>query len=135
MAIVTLSSSLQSSMLSVVQNAIDAGASGGLINIYSGTMPATPDTAVTSQVLLGTLTFPTVSGTVTSQVFTAGSITPDSSANNTYTATWARITDSDNNPVLDCDVSSSAGTGAIKLNTTSIVAGGPISITALTIHF
>ena len=133
--IVNLAASLQTTILNDVQAAIDAGATGGLIKIYTGTIPSTPNTAITSQILLGTLTFATTSGSIASQVFTAAAITSDTSADATGTATWARITDSDGNPVMDCDVSTTTGTGAVKLNTTSIIQDGPIALTGLTIHF
>lgn len=133
--IVNLAASLQTTILNDVQAAIDAGAAGGLINIYTGTIPATPNTSVTSQILLGTLTFATTSGSIASQVFTAAAITSDTAADNTGTATWARITDSAGNPVIDCDVSTTTGSGAVKLNTTFIIQGGPIAITGLTIRF
>lgn len=135
MATVNLAASIKTSVLNTIQAAIDAGATGGLIKIYSGVIPATPETAVTTQTLLGTLVFSVTSGSIASQIFTAAAITPDASADATGTASWARITDSDGNPVIDCDVSTTSGSGAIKLNTTSIVERGPISLTGFTIHF
>ncbi|MNW17442.1 hypothetical protein D3C71_2166300 [compost metagenome] len=61
---------------------------------------------------------------------TFDAITADTSADADGTATWARILDGDGVAVVDVDVSNGAGTGVIKLNTVSIVAGGLIQITS-----
>jgi len=66
----------------------DAGPAGGKIRIYNGTRPATGGSVTT---LLGELTFsdpssPSASGAV----LTADSITGDTSADNTGTASWYR---------------------------------------------
>ena len=52
----------------------------------------------------------------------------DSAANNSGTATWARISNSDGVFVMDLDVSVNAGSGDIKLNSVDVILGGPISI-------
>lgn len=113
-----------------------AQANSGTIKIYTGTIPSNPETAVSGQTLLGTLTFSSTafgSGTTAHpSVVTANAITQDSSADATGTAAWARILASDGTTVLaDVDVGTSGAT--INLNTTSIVAGGPISITSFTV--
>jgi len=126
---------LKDAMLTAIRDAIDAGATGGLINVYTGTQPATPETGLSGNTLLGTLTFATVCGTISSGVLTMAAITEDSSADNSGTATWARITDSTGTVVMDVDVSSTVGSGAIKMNTTVIVATGPIRIASFVISF
>jgi len=132
MAILRLTVALQTSCITPIMTAIDAGAGAGLIDIYNGTIPATAATAVTTQTKLGTLTFSDPSGSVTSGVFTASSITQDSSADATGTASWARIKDSTGATVGDIDITSTGGGGLLQLNTVNIVAGGPIIVTALT---
>lgn len=133
MAILRLTVALQTSCITPIMTAIDAGAGAGLIDIYNGTIPATAATAVTTQTKLGTLTFSDPSGSVTSGVFTASSITQDSSADATGTASWARIKDSTGATVGDIDITSTGGGGLLQLNTVNIVAGGPIIVTALTL--
>lgn len=130
MATLRFATTTANNMLTQLLNAIDAGATGGYIKIYNGSMPSTPETAVTTQTLLGTLTFATVSGSVAAKALTFGSITQDSSADADGTASWARFTDSDGNAVFDGDVTTLNGTGVIKLNTTVIKAGGPIAISS-----
>lgn len=133
MATVHLVGALKDDMLTSVKNRIDAGSAGGTVKIYTGSMPISPSVAVTTQVLLGTLTFSDPCATITSNTLVFSAITPDSLADNDGTATWARIADSDGNAVIDVDVSTTTGSGSIKLNTTAVKAGGPISITAMVI--
>lgn len=133
MAVVRFATPVANAVLAPVKSAIDAGAAGGTIKIYNGTMPANADTAVGTQTLLGTLTFSAECGTVSAKSLTMASITQDSSADATGTATWARIADSDGATVMDIDCSATGGTGALQLNTTNIVQNGPILITSFVV--
>lgn len=130
MATIHLATTVKNSMLQPLADAIDAGPAGGTIKIYTGTMPTLPTNAVTTQTLLGTLTFSDPCGTVASGALTMGSITSDTSADATGTAAWARIAASDGTAVADIDVTTTGGSGVLQLNTTNIVAEGPIAITA-----
>lgn len=79
-------------------------------------------------VLLGTLTLSQPAGTIANGILTLNTITEDSSADANNTATWGRFRDGDGNPVLDGSIGV-AGSGAdFIINTTNIVAGGPIRI-------
>ena len=134
MATVRFATSVKNSMLTPIRDAIDAGAGAGTIKIYSSPMPTLPSDAITTQTLLGTLTFSDPSGaTPTGGVFTASAITQDSSADATGTAAWARIADSAGVTVVDVDITATGLGGAMQMNTTSVVIGGPIIITALTV--
>ena len=133
MAILRLTVALQTSCITPIMTAIDAGAGAGLIDIYNGTIPATAATAVTTQTKLGTLTFTDPCGSVTSGVFTASAITQDSSADATGTASWARIKDSTGATVCDIDITSTGGGGLLQLNTVNIIAAKPIIVTDLTL--
>src|SRR5690606_12879916 len=111
---------------------IDAGDGPGLLNIYSGTRPANPDTAVTDQTLLAQLTLSDPSASAASGgVLTFSEITDDSSADASGTATWFRVTDSGGNAVIDGDVDTSGSD--LNLNSTSIVQGGTVEISSFTI--
>ena len=81
---------LRTSRATVVRDAIDAGSGPGKIRIYNGTRPATGGTVTT---LLAELTCSDPCGTVTNGVLTLSTITADSSADNSGTATWFRIVD------------------------------------------
>jgi hypothetical protein len=70
-------------------DAVTALANSGFIKVYDGAQPATADTAITTQVLLATLTFgATAFGSAVAGVATANSITSDSAADATGTAAW-----------------------------------------------
>lgn len=107
-----------------------AAGNAALLRIYDGTRPATGGTATT---LLAELTCgtPFAAGASGGQL-TVGSITQDSSANATGTATWFRIVKSDGTThVLDGNVGTSGSD--LNLTTTSIVSGQPVSVTSFVI--
>lgn len=97
------------------------------LRIYNGTRPATGGTATT---LLAELTCnATFAPSASGGVLTLNSITSDTSADATGTATWARVVKSDGTThVLDCSVGTSGAD--INLNTTSIVTGAAVSVTS-----
>lgn len=100
----------------------------GKLRLYDGTRPATADTAITTQVLLAELTmgataFPAASGGSTM----ANAITPDSSADNAGTATWARAVKSDGTTVIE---DYSAGRNGYAADGTT-VSGGTVYNVAL----
>lgn len=131
--IIKLTTAVRNAMAQAILDALDAGSGAAVMEFYDGTQPAGPSTAVTSQVLLGTLTFSDPAGSIANGVLTFGSVTQDSAADASGTAAWVRLKTSAGTAVADIDVTNTAGTGGIKLNTTTIVAGGPIQITSLTI--
>jgi hypothetical protein len=129
MAIVSLSAAARSAAANAIVDLIDAGPSAGLINIYSGEMPASPETAVSSQTLLATLAFSDPAfGDAANGIVTASAITEDSAADANGTATWARIIDSAGTAIMDVDVGL-AGT-TIVLNTTSVLIGAAVRVTS-----
>ena len=109
----------------------DAGTGPAIIEFYTGTIPTNLGDALTTQVKLGTLTCSDPAATQTAGVITFGTITQDSGADAGGTAAWAYIKDSTGAIVNAVDVSNAAGDGLIKLNTTTVVAGGPILINSL----
>ena len=104
-----------------------AAGSSALLRIYDGTRPSTGGTATT---LLAELTCNvTFAPSASGGVLTLNSITNDSSANNTGTATWARLVKSDGTTfVMDMSVGTSGAD--CNLNTVSIVTGGVVAITS-----
>jgi hypothetical protein len=101
-----------------------------LVRIYSGTPPATGGTATT---LLAELTCSaTFAAGASVGVLTLNSITQDTSADNTGTATWFRLVKSDGTThIMDGRVSTSGSD--LNMPTTSITAGQPVQITSFTI--
>ena len=132
MANVRVVAAIRNAPLDAIKTAIDAGAGAGTIKVYTGTQPANADASLSGNTLLGTLTFTDPSAPAASSgVLTFSAITQDTSADATGTATWARIADSTGATVFDCDVGTSGAT--LNLNTTSIVAGGPIQVSSFTL--
>lgn len=116
----------------------------GKLEIFNGTQPTDANTAITSQTKLSTLTLnstafaspPVASGSAGSKIVTAtaNSITSDSSAAATGTATWFRAYASNGTTVvMDGDVGATGGSQALLLNTTSIVSGGVVACTSFVI--
>lgn len=121
------SSTVRNAMLDAITT--QAGGSCKL-RIYSGTRPATGGTATT---LLAELTCnATFAAGASGGVLTLNSITQDSAADATGTASWFRIVKSDGTThILDGDVGTSGSD--LNLNTTSIVLNGPVTVTSFTI--
>src|SRR5690349_10691813 len=73
----------------------------GYLRIYSGTQPATADTALSGNTLLAELRFnATAFPAASSGILTANAITSDTSADNTGTASFFRALKSDGTSVL-----------------------------------
>ena len=123
---IAYSTAVRNAMLDAITSA--AGASA-LLSIYDGTRPATGGAATTllAQLTCNATFAPAASG----GVLTLNSITQDSSANATGTATWFRITTSGATFVLDGNVGTSGSD--LNLTTTAIVSGQPVSVPSFTI--
>lgn len=120
------STAIRNAMLDAITSA--AGGSA-ILDIYDGSRPATGGTATTS---LATLTCnATFAAGASSAVLTLNSITQDSSANATGTATWFRIKTSGGTFCIDGSVGTSGSD--LNLTTTSIVSTQPVSVTSFTI--
>lgn len=103
----------------------------GYLRIYDGTQPANANTAITTQVLLAELRFnATAAPAASGGVLTMNSITQDSSADNTGTATWFRALKSDGSTVVfDGSVSTSGAN--LNLGSTSITSGASVAVTSM----
>lgn len=127
MAILRSRTTTANKALTQYKDDLDAGSGPGTAKIYSGTMPATPETAATGT-LLAELVLAKPCGVVAGKKLTFSAITQDLEANNTGVASHVRLADSDGNVIIDGDVTSTGGTGVLKLNTVNIAAGGPVLI-------
>jgi hypothetical protein len=115
--------------------ALDAGLNvlnGGFLELYTGTQPATPDTALSGNTLLATLSLSaTAFGASSSATKTANAITSATAAA-TGTATFFRAYKSDGTTaVIDGSVGTSGAD--LNLNTTSIVTGATVSVSSWTV--
>jgi hypothetical protein len=114
-------------------NAVVDLADDGYIRIYDGTQAANPQTAIGSQVLLAELRFGTPAfGAAATGTATAEAITADASANNTGTATWFRVLQSDGTTVLWDGTVSTSGADLNLASGTSITSGDNIAIDSMT---
>lgn len=121
--------------------ALGTDLNSGVIRLYNGTQPVGANTALSGNTLLSTLTFgstafgtPTASGSDGSKTvtMTANSITSDTSAAATGTATFFRCWETGaTTAILDGTVGTSGCD--LNLNTASIVTGGTVAITSFTI--
>lgn len=124
---------LRSAIANLIISACDAGGGACYIEFYTGAIPTNLGDALTTQVKLGTLVCSDPSASQDSGLITFAAITQDSAADAGGTAAWVYIKDSTGAIVAAGDVTDAAGTGFVKLNTTTIVAGGPIAMSSLTI--
>lgn len=109
-----------------------AGASCKL-RIYSGTQPADANTALSGNTLLAELTCnATFAPSASGGVLTLNSITQDSTADNTGTATFFRLLKSDGTTVV---MDGSVGTSGadLNLNSVAISAGAAVAVSSFTV--
>jgi hypothetical protein len=113
-----------------IANKMNDDLDGGKLQIYSGASPG-PNSAATGT-KLAELTLPAkASNSVNNGVLTFGAITQQN-ALASGTAGYFRLTKADGTTVVaDGDVSTSGA--SLNLNTTAIVSGGPVNITAFSI--
>lgn len=125
--------SFRTSHLQAIADALD----NGYLRIYSGTVPATADTALSGQTLLAELRFAaTAEASNTGGVLTFDVITDDSSADASGTPTFARCLEDDGTtPVIDLSASGNGGGGEVELATASIVALAEVSIASATLTY
>ena len=106
-----------------------------VLNIYSGTQPASPDTAITSQVLLASLT---CSASAFAAASSGGVLTANAISNGTgtagaaggTTATWYRLTASGGTAHIDGSVGISGAD--LNINNTNIAQNQTVSVTSWT---
>ena len=106
--------------------------SNGLLRMYSGTQPTDADTGLAGNTLLAELALSsTAAPSASSGVLTLNSITPDSSADNSGTATWGSAYDIWRHRIVDFSIGTSGAD--LNLNTVSIIAGAQVSVSSFAI--
>lgn len=114
---------------------LDGGAGAGKLKIYDGTPPADVDAALSGNTLLAELAlsdpaFGAASDNTGKATATASSITSDTSADATGTASFFRAEDSNGVEVIQGTVGTSDAD--LVLNSTSISAGVEVQVTSWT---
>lgn len=118
----------------VLAAALAALYDGGTLDIYSGSQPATPDTAP-SGTLLASIPLPTPAfgSPTTGVVPKAGTWTTNAVAGAPTNAGWFRLADSsDDNPV-DGAVGATGSGAELELDNISITAGQTVTVSTFTI--
>lgn len=105
---------------------------GGTLSIYTAPVPATPDTAITTQTKLAEFDLPDPFGVVTDGVLTADTI---AAAQNlaTGTAAWARARDALGAVIGDYDAGAVGSGAAIEMDNLALVAGSLSTITSFVV--
>lgn len=115
----------------------DVGAPPALLRIYSGTIPANVDTALSGNTLLAQLTmsnpaFGASFDTNPGARANASAITEDATADNTGTATFFRIYQGNGTTAeIQGSVTATGGGGNLEINAVAIVAGAAVQCSSL----
>lgn len=106
---------------------------GGKLILYTGSRPASANTAITDQTKLAEVPFnnpafgSASNGTVTATAIS--NVTPIADGE----ATWARLVDSGGSTVMDASVSESGGGGDVILGDTQISTGVDLVVVSITL--
>lgn len=130
----TLNTRISTDARNVQLDAFAATLNNGYLRGYDGTQPATPNTAISTQVLLFELRWNATAfgASAGGGPLSANSITQDSSADATGTVTWFRALKSDGTTV---EMDGSAGVGAgfnLNMNSDAIQAGAAVQASSFT---
>ena len=111
---------------------VGAFTNSSTINIYTGSQPATPETAITSQTLLATITLPSSSAfSSTNGVMTAAAIS-SVTIGASGTAAWFRWIKSDASTVI-ADGSVGTSSADLILNSTSLTSGATLATSSFVV--
>ena len=122
------STTLANSIVSAFETAFE----GGNLKIYSGAQPADGDTAA-SGTLLATIPVPADGFTTAASGVISKQGTWEDTVDTSGTAGWARLEDSGASQNMDMAVTSTGGGGEIELDSTSLVAGGVVTVSTFSI--
>lgn len=126
-----LSTAARNASANAIAALVDADAGAGTLKIYSGSQPATGDTAE-SGTLLATVAFAvTAFGAASSGVITAtdpAAVTGIAAGD----AGWFRVEDASGDNVFDGSVTATGGGGDLQLATVTISIGVTVDITNFT---
>lgn len=128
---IRLSTGSRNSTTDAAVDRIDVGTGPGEIRIYTGTQPATGDTAVAGTLLATVILAKPAFGNSASGTATATDPAPVTAVA-TGTAGWFRVTDSAGAGVFDGSCTATGGGGDMTLATTSLSSGLSVDVTSFT---
>ncbi|NKF21570.1 hypothetical protein [Solimonas marina] len=124
----SLRDAVSNARLNTIRDAVDAGPGAGKLRIYTSPRPAA-GAAITTQTLLATLTFADpCAPDAAAGILQFSDLTAEASAPGAGTALWARVTDSDDNFVLDLGVGALGSGYDIELLDIAVTAGDAVSL-------
>lgn len=127
-------SATRNALCDALVDRFDAGSGPGKIRIYTGSQPASADSAPSGTLLVEITLNDPAFGAASSG---AASLDADPATVGTVVATgtagWWRGLDSDNATVCDGSITVSGGGGDLTLATTSLSSGGTVTITGGTL--
>ena len=128
MSIFRLSLRARNNLAAAMAGLIDRGDGPGVIEFYAGEQPASVDIAPARPRRLACLAFarPAFSRAENGAVAAVALAPCDALA--TGRAAWARISDGDGNALFDVDVGGANSGAGLTINTTQLVANGPVVI-------
>ena len=129
---IRLAAATRNAAADAVVDLIDAGPAAGTLKIYTGSQPATGDTAE-SGTLLATVTLGDPAFGSASAGVATGADPAAVTGVAAGTAGWFRIEDSTGANVFDGSVTATGGGGDLTLSTTTISVGLSVDITSLTV--
>jgi hypothetical protein len=100
---------------------------GGFLDMYDGSQPAGPGTAVTSQVKLAHLPLSSTAFAAASGGSATANAITSAAAIATGTAAWFRATNSGGTAIIDGTLGTSGAN--ININSTSLVSGATVGVT------
>src|SRR4051812_30026431 len=122
-----LATATQNAMMDAVETRVDIGAGAATVKLYSGTQPATANTALSGNTLLATFTLDNPAfGAASSGTITLAGVPRATTGVAAGTATFFRMETSDPFTVCDGDVGTASAT--LILNTVTISVGVAVSI-------
>lgn len=114
-------------------DAVTARCNSGVVRLYSGTPPATADTALSGNTLLAELSFSaTAFGAASNGVATANAITQDSAIDASGTATFFRAFETGGTTVVFQGTCGASGADLNISPSAALVQNGTLSITSMT---
>ena len=130
---IVLTEAVRHLRLQAIATALDAGADGGLIRIYSAPRPDSGGT-LTDQLLLVELQLarPCLLGLADGVMTLVAP--PDRLCLRSGRAAWARMLDGSGRAVLDADVGIEGSGAELELDRIDLLAGGAVRITSIEFH-
>jgi hypothetical protein len=126
-----LAAATRNAACDAIVDLVDGGASAGIIEVRTGSAPASADDAASGTLLLTFTLADPAFGAASSGAAAGASLPRTAVAVAAGTAGWARLLDSSNGKIMDLSVGTS--NSDIELSTVTITLGRTVTLDAMTI--